>query len=232
MAAQYKYIFFDLDRTLWDYDANSSKALGMLYDTFGLSEHFNSPGEFITTYNYHNDILWEDYRQGRIRKDDLRSKRFNLALMEKKVDNPELSVRIGNQYMEITPKLNILAPNTIQTMQYLQKKQYRLFILTNGFLSTQEEKMANSGIDRFFERIYSSEEIGVNKPHREIFHWVVSGLHAHKKECLMIGDDVVVDVKGAADYGLDTVWFNPGRLESKIIPTHTIRNMLELTTLL
>ncbi len=232
MATQYKYIFFDLDRTLWDYDANSSRALSMLFEKYGLADHFDSPAEFIRIYNYHNDILWEEYRQGRIKKNDLRSKRFNLALMEKKVDDPELSIRIGNQYMEITPKLNILAPNTIQTLEYLEQKHYRLFILTNGFLSTQQKKMSNSGLDRYFERIYSSEEIGVNKPHREIFHWAVSGLHAHKKECLMIGDDVVVDVKGAADYGLNTVWFNPGRLESKIAPTHTIGDMSELTTIL
>jgi len=229
---RYTHLFFDLDRTLWDYDANSSRSLGMVYDEYNLSAFFDSAEEFIGIYNFHNDNLWEEYRQGKIIKADLRSKRFSLALMEKQLDDPELSVQIGERYMEVTPRQNILAPGTIETLAYLRKLGYHMYILTNGFLSTQELKLANSGIDTYFERIFSSEEIGINKPRQEIFHWAVSSLHAKKRESLMIGDDVMVDVRGAMDYGLHAVWFNPGKLRSEVTPTYMITKLDELKQIL
>jgi putative hydrolase of the HAD superfamily len=229
---KYKHLFFDLDRTLWDYDANSSLALGEVYSEFGLDRHFSSPDEFITLYNHHNDFLWDQYRQGNIKKMELRTKRFLLTLQEKKLNDSKISEAIGIRYMYITPRLNTLAPNTIEALDYLTGLNYKLYILTNGFLSTQEKKMASSEIDRYFIKIYSSEELGVNKPRKEIFHWAVSSVHAHKSECLMIGDDLEVDVRGAMNYGMDAVWYNPGNLPSDFNPTYTISDIGELTKIL
>jgi putative hydrolase of the HAD superfamily len=229
---KYKHLFFDLDRTLWDYDTNSSLALGKVYSEFELGEHFSSSEEFISLYNHHNDFLWDQYRQGKIKKMELRMKRFLLTLQEKNINNRELSEVIGDRYMYITPRLNKLAPNTIETMEYLTSLNYKLYILTNGFLSTQEKKMASSEIDRYFIKIYSSEELGMSKPRKEIFHWAVSAVHAHKNECLMIGDDLEVDVRGAMNYGIDAVWYNPDNLSSDFNPTHTISDIGELIGIL
>ena len=224
----YKHLFFDLDRTLWDYDANSTKALTEIFHSYQLANSFASPEEFLGIYNHHNDILWEFYRKGLIIKEDLRTRRFELTLLEKGITNHKLCAEIGEHYMYITPRLNILAPNTIETLEYLLEKQYKMYILTNGFLSTQQKKMAHSKLDTYFERIYSSEELGVNKPRKEIFHWAVSAVHGKKSECLMIGDDLEVDIIGAKNYGIDTVWFNPSGLKAAHKPNYTIGNMSEL----
>jgi putative hydrolase of the HAD superfamily len=232
MPQKYKYLFFDLDRTLWDYDANSAQALTGIYEDYQLNRHFDSNNEFLSVYNHHNDQLWDDYRNGFIKKEELRTKRFELTLREKKIDDPKLCVEIGERYMYVTPRLNMLAPNTMMTLEYLWEMNYRLYILTNGFLSTQKKKMAFSEIDKFFIRIFSSEEIGVNKPRKGIFHWAVSSIHAHKRECLMVGDDLEVDIRGAMNYGIDAVWYNPGQTKSEFIPTYTITDIGELTQLL
>ena len=92
--------------------------------------------------------------------------------------------------------------------------------------------MASSEIDRYFIKIYSSEELGVNKPRKEIFHWAVSSVHAHKRECLMIGDDLEVDVRGAINYGIDAIWYNPENLPSDFHPTYTISDIGELIKIL
>ncbi len=108
--------------------------------------YFDSPAEFISIFNQHNDTLWEDYRQGNIKKEELRYKRFKDTFEEKEFNNNDLSVEIGDLYMEITPRLNTLFPNTIETLEYLAPRGYEMYILTNGFLKTQEIKLENVGI--------------------------------------------------------------------------------------
>lgn len=228
----YQHLFFDLDRTLWDYDANSTKALTDIFRLYKLDQSFTSAEEFLEIYNRHNDLLWEDYRKGMIMKEDLRTKRFALTLQERDISDPALCGKIGEHYMDITPRLNILAPNTIETLEYLKERQYRMYILTNGFLSTQQKKMAHSRLDNYFSRIFSSEELGINKPNAKIFHWAVSAVHGKKKECLMIGDDLEVDIIGAKNYGIDTVWYNPAGLKSEYNPTYTISDMYDLQKIL
>ncbi|MEX0988349.1 MAG: YjjG family noncanonical pyrimidine nucleotidase [Bacteroidales bacterium] len=228
----YKYLFFDLDRTLWDYDANSSSALSMVYDEFKLDRHFSSREDFLKIYNRNNDILWEDYRNGKVMKEDLRIKRFEDTLQAGEIYNRAFSEEIGERYMYITPRLNTLTPHAVETLEYLTRQNYRLYILTNGFLETQKKKMTHSSIDNYFIRIFSSEELGVNKPRREIFHWAVSSIHARKKECLMIGDDADVDIRGAINYGMDNVWFNPGKVRTELRPTYIIQDIGELTSIL
>ncbi|MFC2080170.1 YjjG family noncanonical pyrimidine nucleotidase [Bacteroidota bacterium] len=229
---KYEHIFFDLDRTLWDYDANAYKALCKIFFEFELDKHFSSPEEFFEIYTKHNDQLWEDYRNGAIRKDDLRKLRFHNTLKEKKVDNVNLCNDIGDLFLRITPKQNMLISDTISTLNYLVDKKYSLYILTNGFIKTQKNKMVNSKIDHFFLRIFSSEEFGVNKPRKEIFHWAVSSIHAKKTKCLMVGDDLKVDIRGAMNYGIDGAWFNPDNSPTSFKPTFTLSKLHDLRSIL
>ena len=231
-AVDYKYLFFDLDHTLWDYHSNASQALNELYIRYHLETYFTSPSEFISRFNFFNDKLWEEYRQGLIMKDDLRDKRFRQTFQEQGLDDEQLVLEFSKIYMEITPRLNILFPNAVETLQYLSEKEYGMYILTNGFLNTQNIKLENSGIDIFFKKVFSSDELGINKPHKEFFHWVVSSLHAKKEECLMIGDDIKVDIDGARNYGIDAIWFNSKDNAISDRANVTIRDLSELKDLL
>jgi len=225
---KYKYLFFDLDHTLWDYHANSAKALTQLYNEYRLNSYFETPSEFIAIYNQYNDELWELYRQGDILKEELRYRRFRDTFREKELFDEKLPVVIGDLYLEITPRLNVLFPNAIETLEYLKSRSYNLYILTNGFLKTQEIKLENSGLDKFFKKIFSSDELGINKPHKDFFHWVISSLNARKSDCLMIGDDEKVDVGGAKNYGIDAIWFNSIDQKQSGKAIKTISNLVQL----
>ena len=228
----YKHLFFDLDRTLWDFDANALESLTIVYQEFELDRFFKDPLDFYTIYTSYNDQLWEDYRKGLIQKSDLRNRRFFMTLADAGERNQELADKIGERYMYLTPRMNRLFPNTRMVLDYLSGKGYKMYILTNGFTSTQARKMNNSGLTSYFVRTFSSEELGVNKPDREMFHWAVTSINAKKTECLMIGDDPAVDIAGASSYGLDSVWFNPRGYSASIKPTYTISNLLELKNIL
>lgn len=224
---RYKHLFFDLDRTLWDFDSNSYEALKDIYENHGLASFFEHPDEFISTYHRHNERLWAEYRDGNLTKSKLRSVRFLLTLKEKKINDPYLAEKIGEEYLRLSVLKTNLFPCTHEILEYLQPS-YNLYILTNGFRETQFKKMKNSGLEKYFKHVFTSETIGYNKPHLKIFQWAISSVNARKEECLMIGDDQKVDIAGGNAYGIDTVFFNPLGENQEIPSKYTINRLDEL----
>ncbi|MCB9013176.1 MAG: noncanonical pyrimidine nucleotidase, YjjG family [Bacteroidales bacterium] len=227
----YKHIFLDLDRTLWDFDANSRAALNDIYENHQLGRYFESPETFVNIYHKHNDLLWERYREGKIKKDLLRSLRFELALLDVKIENPELAREIGEDYLSLSTEKTIIFPYTHEILSYLQKK-YPLYILTNGFRETQFSKLRNCDLQKYFHTVFTSETIGYNKPHPKIFQWALNSVNARKSESLMIGDDLEVDILGAKSYGIDQVYFNPEKLAHNEDPSFEIQSLIELKDIL
>ena len=75
---KYKHLFFDLDHTLWDFEANARVTLLELYNTLQLEQRgIHDFDLFHQNYLAHNEKLWERYRNGFIKQDELRIKSFS-----------------------------------------------------------------------------------------------------------------------------------------------------------
>lgn len=229
---RYRFLFFDLDRTLWDWDTNSVKALTELYNTFSLDKWIPSAVEFNQIYNTINDRMWHDYQNGLIKKEELRSARFEATLAHFGLSSPELALKIGTAYLKVAPRQNTLMPRTIELLEYLKTKDYRMAIVTNGFAEVQTVKMDYSGLNAYFDRVITSESCGYLKPRPEIFHHALSSMHAKKSETLMIGDDWETDIMGARKAGIDQVFINRHKAGVPIAPTFTIERIDELLHIL
>jgi putative hydrolase of the HAD superfamily len=138
---------------------------------------------------------------------------------------------MGEDYLLLSTLKNKLFPNAHEILAWLKGK-YHLYILTNGFRETQLAKLKNCKLEGYFEKVFTSETIGYNKPNQKIFHWAVSSVNADKEECIMIGDDEKVDIAGAKQYGIDTIFFNPKGFDRTIIPTYEIKDLNELRNIL
>ena len=146
-----KHIFFDLDRTLWDFESNSLQTLTELFNQFNLSNlGMNSAENFIRKYKIHNERLWDLYREDKITKEELRGKRFYLTLKEYGIEDERLSEKIGLEYVRISPLKKKLFPYTLDVLNYLNKK-YEMHIITNGFEEVQHVKLSQSGLSSFRE---------------------------------------------------------------------------------
>ena len=206
---KYKHIFFDLDRTLWDFDANSHETLLELCDTYKLNEKgIPDYEEFIKTYKAHNTELWDLYRVDQISQEDLRRERFQRALADFGVDNFILSENIGEDYIEVCPRKNKLYPYAFEVLDYLKEK-YSLHIITNGFDKTQHIKLEHANLFPYFNQIITSEKLGVKKPNPAIFAHALDVAEATKEESIYIGDNLVVDILGCQNFGIDGIYFNP-----------------------
>jgi len=228
---KYKHIFFDLDRTLWDFDMNSFDALNDVFLKHDLIRIFKDIEEFVNIYHKHNDLLWAMYREGNIKKEILRFQRFELALAEKNINDRDLAIRLGEDYLELSVIKQRVFPNTYEILEYLKPK-YPLYILTNGFKETQFKKLNNCRLSSYFEQVFTSETIGYNKPHKKIFQWAVSSVNAKKEDCIMIGDDQGVDIHGANQFGMDSIFFNPKKEGITHPNTHMIKDLIEIKDIL
>jgi putative hydrolase of the HAD superfamily len=226
---KYRHLFFDLDHTLWDYNANARLSLSELYHELELEKTgVHDFDVFYNAYVVHNDKLWARYRNGFIKADELRWKRMWHALLEFKIGDEKLAKQLGTRFMDLLPTRNILFPDTVGTLQSLVNKGYRLHLITNGFEQTQHHKLRNSGISGFFIEVITSEKCNSMKPKKEIFDFALKSANAEPHHSIMIGDSIEVDIQGAINAGIDQVYMNYTNAECLIKPTYMVNSMKEL----
>ena len=160
--ARYKCIFLDLDRTLWDFEANAHEAFREIYDQFNLERIFSGFDHFHDTYRRFNRQLWQDYRDGKIEKEALKYVRFHLTLKAFGKNDLDLARKLGESYVNISATQTQLFPHSHEVLSYL-KARYPLYIITNGFQEVQLKKISNSGLDKYFDGIITSERAGDRK---------------------------------------------------------------------
>ena len=233
---QYTYdqLFFDLDHTIWDFDTNSEATLLDLFHELKLNERATGDfNHFHTTYHHHNEIYWDRFRKGFINREELRWKRMWRTLVDFKITDETLAKQMSERYLDILPTKTNLFPHCIELLEYLTAKKYPMHLITNGFEKTQYQKIKNSGIDRFFTHMVTSEQAGIMKPHAAIFEYALNLTKSTAEKCIMIGDTLEVDILGAKNMGMDTVYFNPAKPHNdKVIPTYVIGSLNELKTIL
>ena len=227
-----KHIFFDLDRTLWDFEKNAFETLAELFQLHALqSRGVSRLEDFINCYKKHNESLWALNREGKVTKEILRSKRFCLALDEFGIQDDYLAKKLGDQYIQQCPlKINMF-PFTHEVLSYLQEK-YHLHIITNGFEEVQHVKLEQSKLSPYFQQIITSEQVGVKKPDPAIFQYALQKASSNANQSIMIGDDLPVDILGAKAIGMKQVYFNPHQEAHQEELTHEITCLSELMTLL
>jgi putative hydrolase of the HAD superfamily len=228
----YEHLFFDLDRTLWDFEANSEAALRGLFDEHQLSSKgVKDFSVFMDTYREINDSCWTKYRKGEMDKETLRVSRFLDTFKTFGLDDRQLALDFGDDYISVSPRQKCLRPGAIDTLDYLAGK-YVLHIITNGFKEVQHVKMDNCGLTPYFSEIIISEEVGQKKPHKHVFDSALLRAQTSHLNSVMVGDDLVADVIGARNAGWDQVFYNPYEVSHTENVTFEIQHLNQLKKIL
>ncbi len=231
-TTMYRHIFFDLDRTLWDFDTNTKDTIREIYYSYNLPERISDDFDaWYANYQRHNIHLWDLYALGEIKKETLRDTRFYLALKDYGIDDKALGLEYGKKFVEQSPLKTTLFPHAHEVLSYLHSK-YKLHIITNGFNEIQFTKLRNTQLEQYFDKVFTSEDIGYHKPHAGIFQHAVSSLNAKKETCIMVGDDFKADILGAKKFGIDQVYFRHNDKVFDEKPTYEIRSLNELESFL
>ena len=226
---KYKHLFFDLDHTLWDFDANAKLTLKEIYSFFNLESLGVTPFEdFYKHYLHHNEILWDRYHKGFISGDDLKWKRMWRTLLEFKIGDEKLARLMSEKFLDLLPTRKLLFPHTIEILDYLTNKNYELHLITNGFEKIQWSKLHNSGLGSYFKNVITSETSNSLKPKKEIFDFAMQKAGATLANSIMLGDNLDADIQGAMNVGMDSVFVNHINATTALKPTYTVTHLKEL----
>lgn len=228
---KYRHLFFDLDRTLWDFESNSRETIQELFFEMNLNKSIADFDSFYETYKVRNAEQWAIYREGKVRKNDLRVNRFYLAMTDHNFDIIDVAKKFDILYVERSPLKKKLFPDVQMVLEDLSSI-YKLHIITNGFKEVQYIKLKNCDLIKYFDKIFTSEEVGSIKPKKEIFRHALKSCNAKKTESIMIGDDLEVDILGAKNVGLDQIFVNYDRIKHSEEITHEIFSFREILNIL
>lgn len=222
-------VFFDLDHTLWDFETNSAKAFERVFDRYKVPFSLE---QFLHYYIDINEAYWERYSLNQVTQEELRLGRLKETFyqLDYEADVSTLE-QYSKSYLEELPKNNYLFDGAIELLEYLKDK-YALHILTNGFQEVQYKKIKNAKIETYFQTITDSEVAGEKKPHPTIFNYALHQAKVTPAESVMIGDNVIADIQGALDVGIDAIHFNPLMDKSKPSPVSQVKHLLDIKDIL
>lgn len=214
---KYRHLFFDLDNTLWDFDANSKEALKEAFNAVGLMERIANFDDYFEIYEVVNAGYWKLYREGKTNKTTLKTQRFEESLAKYGLPCPGMGEVLHEAYMHEMPKQTKLIDGATELLDKLANR-YELYIITNGFKEVQYEKLRRTGLAKYFKKVFISEEVGSQKPGRAIFEYAIKSVNAKKNESIMIGDSWDSDIMGALGFGISYIWFSDSNKYKSIEP--------------
>ena len=216
-------ILFDLDETLLDFKRSESRALSNMLRHIGVE-----PTEkVISRYSEINKSRWKLLEQGLLTRQQVKESRYEILFAELGV---EYSAAEATAYYEdqLSQK-GFVFPDTIKLLETLHGR-YRMYIVSNGGSNVQSGRLADSGIGKYFEDIFISEDAGAEKPSREFFDYC---FEIKADETVIIGDSLTPDIQGGINAGIRTIWFNPdGQQAADIHPDYEVKKLMDIPALL
>lgn len=227
---KYKYLLWDIDGTVLDFLAAERAAIRQLFEKYGFG---SCSDEMLRRYSEINVKYWQALERNEMTKAEILIGRFREFFSEEGIDvkyaeafNSDYQIALGDTIVFCDDAKEILKE---------EKKSFTLIAITNGTKTAQTKKLWNSGLDKIFDYIFISEDVGYEKPNKEFFDAVIGKAGIEElSEILIIGDSLTSDIAGGKNINVDTCWYNPTGKENNtdVIPTFCINNLHELENII
>ncbi len=199
---------FDLDQTLLDFHASEYKALGIVLKANGLS--FSD--EIYRAFKAYNKSLWLELEKGNISRTELFTKRFLDVFSRCEGDSSGLDpLKVNDDFIRTMSMNGVLMDGALEFVRKLRENipDARIYIASNGATLNAKGRIASTGLARYIDGLFISEDMGVTKPDAAFFDICLKRIGEPKSSCIMIGDSLSSDMLGAKNASLDSVWFMP-----------------------
>lgn len=223
-------VVFDLDNTLYDYDAAHAPAFRALTD-FACREFGLTPEEFVQRHRAAEKELG--------RRCGANCAAVHNRLIRYQVLLEGLGRPIGRapemSRLYWSTLLNAMKPypGAIRMLEQLREMGLTVGIGTNMTADKQYEKLIRIGAMERIDFLVTSEEVTAEKPDRRLFDACAIKARCEPGHCLFVGDSLEKDVKGALAAGMRAAWFHPDRDGAEGPPgVPVLREMSELIELI
>ncbi len=222
----YKYLLFDADNTLFDFNKAEKAAFLSLGE--GLPQIFSE--ETYDLYHRINDDMWKSLERGEITKSRLKTRRFELLFEALGYPCDEsLAESTAKAYESALGNGRFMIDGAAPILEYLSAK-YEIYIITNGLVNVQTKRFSGSELEKYIKKLFISEEIGFEKPDARFFETVLERVgDSDRDSYLVVGDSLSSDIKGAVNFGIDAVHFDPaGKGSGEYAVMTSVRHLSEL----
>jgi len=223
---RYTTLVFDLDHTLFDFDASEDAAFADTLARAGVV----SPNGHRAVFSEINTALWHRVERGELTPDQVGTMRFEQLVERFGIEaDPQL---MSDNYTEALGANGELLPGARDLLDELAAIA-TLALLSNGISEVARAKVARLDLDRYFDAIVISGEVGTAKPDAAIFDIVFDRLgRPDKATALMIGDSLTSDIAGGVNYGIDTCWYAPTAPDDeRVAATYRVNTLEEIPTI-
>ena len=230
IMAKYKYLLWDIDGTIINFELAERAAIRSLFKRFKLGD---CSDEMLMYYSQINKRYWQLMESGKIKKDKMLVERF-IEFFSNKGINADIAAEFNKEYQIALCDTIVFNDDAIDIIKH-QRKTCKIVIVTNGTEVVQEKKLERSGLNDIVDNVFISELVGFEKPNIKFFEKVILEVGIKDlKEALIIGDSLTSDIQGGHNIGIDTCWYNPKNEENTTLlnPTYTIRNLHELENII
>lgn len=238
---RYRTLLFDLDLTLFDFASSERLAFAACAEAAGLP----TTPEVFDRYKVINGRLWAGVERGELSPSEAGRRRFVQLLDEfgsTGAADPTSSLgpsQLGEMFQSGLGAHGELYADAAPVLDSLAGRA-ELGLVTNGLTSVQRAKVARLGLDKWFDPIVISDEVGLAKPDPAIFDLTfaeldrVHGTLDRRPHTVMIGDSLTSDMAGARAAGIATCWYNPSRQErpAGVEVTYEVASLNELASAL
>jgi len=201
-----EFVFLDLDNTLLDFGACERGALEQSLAHFGVA----MTDDMYARYSAINDSKWKQLERGEIDRKTLQLSRFSDFFVEFSLS---LSPNAFNTaYLDALGQQAYCFDGAKALLEQLHA-DYRLFLATNGVERVQLSRLERASLAPYFEAVFNSERIGVQKPEKAFFDACFAQIEGFDpRKAVLVGDSLSSDILGANQAGIASCWYNPAGL--------------------
>lgn len=225
-----KVILWDIDGTLLNFHEAEKYAIRKCFSSFHLGE---CTDEMLARYSKINDKYWKMLERGEISKREVLHNRFEEFFRKEKIDFHDVTA--FNEMYQVSLGDEIFFNDDSYELVKRLKGHVKQYAVTNGTYVAQERKLARSGLDKLFDGVFISEQVGIDKPNKAFFDFVWEKIGTYNSdEVMIVGDSLTSDMQGGVNAGILTCWYNPHRAvnQSGLELSYEIQDLREIEKVL
>ena len=174
-----KYILWDIDNTLLNFDLAEKAAMKNGFKKFAIDIGDENA---LGTYNSINDKYWKRLEKGEITRHETLHGRFREFFDLYEVNYDEKLIEKFNLFFQEELGRQVFFNDGAKETLEILNKDYNQYAVTNGSKIAQKAKLSNSGLDKIFIDAFISEDLKVDKPSKEFFDKVFNKIGSTNKD--------------------------------------------------
>lgn len=199
---KYEIVLIDADETIFDFKKAERVAFKKTINHFG----YDCIDDDVRVYSEINLKYWKQLEKGLIDREELKVKRFEEWFEYMGLDLDSIS--FNDFYAPALGEFGFLIDGAEAFLKKLSGF-CDIYIITNGLVTTQNNRFNQSSVKSYIKKLYISEAIGYSKPSREFFDFCIDDIgEPDRTKYIVLGDSLTSDMQGGRNSNLATCLFS------------------------